>query len=51
MGILYEALCGSDSVCGGSNPSTAAKKDELVRPFFCRVKAINVIRTTAQTVI
>ena len=28
MGILYEALCGSDSVCKGSNPFTAAKRKQ-----------------------
>ena len=28
MGILYEALCGSDSVCKGSNPFTAAKEEQ-----------------------
>ena len=38
MGILYEALCGSDSVCKGSNPFTAAKtkrlKSQRFQPFF-----------------
>ena len=51
MGFFYEALRGSESVCKGSNPFTAATKKvdisalfSLFSPIFACIYNIDILR-------